>query len=79
MTTARGAYMEASQLPFALLVAPLLISSQASLLLLLSPLLKSLQLGLSLVLHHDQALSRTKDGLLMQVGLSLVLCRDPSL
>ncbi len=54
--TATVAYMEASQLPLALLVAPLLISSQASLLLLLSPLLKSLQLGLSLVLHHNQSL-----------------------
>ncbi len=54
--TVRVAYMEASHLPFALLVAPLLISSQASLLLLLSPLLKSLQLGLSLVLHHHQSL-----------------------
>ena len=52
--TARVSYMEASQLPFALLVAPLLISSQASLLLLLSPLLQCPQLGLSLVLHHDQ-------------------------
>ena len=51
VATARVAYMEASQVPFALLVAPLLVSSQASLLLLLGPLLKSLQLGLSLVLH----------------------------
>ncbi len=56
VTTARVAHMEASQFPFALLVAPLLISSQASLLLLLGPLLKSLQLGLSLVLHWNQSL-----------------------